>query len=111
MVNEFVRKNRNTGCSHRTLNSYGRTLKEFSHEQFPNLTSPEVTVRRVEDDVISLDQRAPSQNTKRLHEAPIPRIASGVLRPDDATAGVMERGEDRFHKQFTPHVYRTVFPC
>jgi len=24
-------------------------------------------------------------------------------------AGVMERGEDRFHKKFTPHTYRTVF--
>jgi len=24
-------------------------------------------------------------------------------------AGVVERGEDRFHKKFTPHTYRTVF--
>lgn len=24
-------------------------------------------------------------------------------------AGVMERGEDRFYKKFTPHTYRTVF--
>jgi integrase/recombinase XerD len=24
-------------------------------------------------------------------------------------AGVIERGEDRFHTKFTPHTYRTVF--
>lgn len=31
------------------------------------------------------------------------------VRTAAVEAGVMERGEDRFHKKFTPHTYRTVF--
>lgn len=67
VVNEFIRKKQSTGCSHRTLNSYSRTLKKFFHEQFPGLTPSEVTVRHIEDYVVSLDQRGLSQNTKRRY--------------------------------------------
>jgi len=67
VVNEFIRKKQSTGCSHRTLNSYSRTLKKFFHEQFPDLTPSEVTVRHVEDYVVTLDQRGLSQNTKRRY--------------------------------------------
>lgn len=67
VVNEFIRKKQSTGCSHRTLNSYSRTLKKFFHEQFPDLTPSEVTVRHIEDYVVSLDQRGLSQNTKRRY--------------------------------------------
>ncbi|MFB6103595.1 MAG: tyrosine-type recombinase/integrase [Halobacteriaceae archaeon] len=67
VVNEFIRKKRSTGCSHRTLNSYSRTLKKFFHEQFPDLTPSEVPVRHVEDNVVTLDQRGLSQNTKRRY--------------------------------------------
>ena len=56
-----------TGCSHRTLNPYSRTLKKFFHEQFPDLTPSEVTVWHVEDYVVTLDQRGLSQNTKRRY--------------------------------------------
>ena len=67
VVNEFIQKKQSTGCSHRTLNSYSRTLQKFFHEQFPALTPSEVTVRHVEDYVVSLDQRGLSQNTKRRY--------------------------------------------
>lgn len=67
VVNEFIRKKQSTGCSHRTLNSYSRTLKKFFHEQFPDLTPSEVTVRHIEDYVVSLNQRGLSQNTKRRY--------------------------------------------
>jgi len=60
-------KKQSTGCSHRTLNSYSRTLKKFFHEHFPELTPSEVTVRQVEDYVVTLDQRGLSQNTKRRY--------------------------------------------
>jgi len=32
-----------------------------------------------------------------------------VVREAAVDAGVMKEGEDRFHKKFTPHTYRTVF--
>jgi integrase/recombinase XerD len=40
VVNEFIRKKQSTGCGHRTLNSYSRTLKKFFHEQFPDSHLP-----------------------------------------------------------------------
>jgi len=42
-------------------------LQKFFHEQFPDLTLSEVTVRHVEDYVVTLDQRGLSQNTKRRY--------------------------------------------
>jgi len=32
-----------------------------------------------------------------------------AVRNAAVDAGIMEKGEDRFHKKFTPHTYRTVF--
>jgi integrase/recombinase XerD len=67
VVNEFLQKKKSTGCSHRTLNSYSRTLGKFFHEQFPELTPSEVSVQHIEQYVVALDQRGLSQNTKRRY--------------------------------------------
>jgi len=83
VVNEFIRKKQSTGCSHRTLNSYSRTLKKFFHEQFPDLTLRGNRVSKTQ--------------------------AQRAVKDAAVGAGVVERGEDRFHKKFTPHTYRTVF--
>lgn len=67
VVNEFIRKKKSTGCSHRTLNSYSRTLKKVFHERFPDTSPSEMTVRDIEDYVVILDDRGVSQNTKRRY--------------------------------------------
>ncbi|QSG14366.1 tyrosine-type recombinase/integrase [Halapricum desulfuricans] len=47
----------------------------------------------------------PSNRGDRLSKQPIrKRIKEGAVE-----AGVMEQGEDRFHRKFTPHTFRTVF--
>lgn len=66
-IGEFLRSKETTGCSHRTINEYSRTLRRFYHEEFPDLTPAETEVRHVEEYLHVLVMRDLAQNTKRKY--------------------------------------------
>lgn len=66
-INEFLRRKRDTGRSHRTLNGYSRILQKFYHEHFPDLEPSETEVRHIEEYLSLLSKRDVSQNTKRRY--------------------------------------------
>ena len=62
-VNRFIERKKATGKSMRTLNSYSRVLREFFHDQFPDLEPQDVEVRHIEEYVAALNDRDLSQNS------------------------------------------------
>lgn len=66
-VNDFLQRKEDMGRSHRTLNAYSRTLKEFFHDEFPDVTPDDVEVRHIEEYVATLSARDLSQNSKRRY--------------------------------------------
>jgi len=66
-VNYFITRKHATGRSERTLNSYSRILREFFHDQFPDLSPNEVEIRHVEDYLMALTERGVSQNSKKKY--------------------------------------------
>ena len=62
-INRFIDRKKATGKSTRTLNSYSRVLREFFHDEFPDLEPSEVEVLHVEDYVTALNDRDLSQNS------------------------------------------------
>lgn len=66
-INEFLQRKQDLGQSLRTVNTYSRTLREFFHDEFPEVAPDEVTVQHIEEYVGSLARRNLSQNTKRRY--------------------------------------------
>jgi len=66
-INDFIQRKRDMGRSDRTLNTYSRTLREFFHDEFPDLTPSEVEVRHIEEYVSTLTARDLSRNSKRRY--------------------------------------------
>lgn len=66
-VNEFLARKADLGRSPRTLNTYSRNLREFFHEEVPDVEPGAVTVRHVEEYVRSLTRRDLAQNSKRRY--------------------------------------------
>jgi integrase/recombinase XerD len=66
-IDDFIQRKRDMGRSDRTLNTYSRTLREFFHDEFPDLTPSEVEVRHIEEYVSTLTARDLSQNSKRRY--------------------------------------------
>ncbi|MBV0901412.1 site-specific tyrosine recombinase/integron integrase [Haloarcula salina] len=66
-VTYFLTRKEATGRSTRTLNSYSRILREFFHDQFPDLSPDEVEIRHVEDYLMALTDRGVSQNSKKKY--------------------------------------------
>lgn len=62
-INRFIQRKKATGKSTRTLNSYSRVLREFFHDQFPDLEPQEVEVIHIDDYVANLNDRDLSQNS------------------------------------------------
>lgn len=66
-VNYFLSRKEASGRSTRTLNSYSRVLREFFHDQFPDLEPGDVEIRHVEDYLMALTKRDVSQNSKKKY--------------------------------------------
>ena len=62
-INRFISRKKATGKSMRTLNSYSRVLREFFHDQFPDLEPKDVEIVHIEDYVAALNERDLSQNS------------------------------------------------
>lgn len=66
-VNRFISRKQATNRSARTLNSYSRVLREFFHDQFPELEPEDVEVVHIEDYVMALNDRELSQNSVKKY--------------------------------------------
>lgn len=62
-INRFIKRKKATGKSMRTLNSYSRVLREFFHDQFPDLEPEDVEVIHIDDYVTALNERDLTQNS------------------------------------------------
>lgn len=66
-INRFIKRKRATGRSEKTLNSYSRVLREFFHDQFPDLEPQDVEVIHIEDYVMALNERDLTQNSVKKY--------------------------------------------
>lgn len=66
-VNEFLQRKQELGRSPRTVNAYSRVIREFFHDEFPDVEPGDVTVRHIEQYVGALTRRDLARNTKRRY--------------------------------------------
>ncbi|WP_082220673.1 phage integrase N-terminal SAM-like domain-containing protein [Haloferax gibbonsii] len=86
-VNYFITRKKATDRSPRTLNSYSRVLREFYHDQFPDLNPDEIRTGHVENYVIALDERGVSQNSKKKYLEVLSSFYNYMLKRDEFEAG------------------------